>query len=94
MIPGYFKCQYCYTFSKDKFLMKKHEDSCTYNPINKHCDSCRYRELRESEEQVKEYICTKGYNIDKSYVDCNAICYSRASIIELKKRAENEELQQ
>lgn len=91
--PGYFKCNYCYTFFPDKNQTALHEKTCTYNPINKHCDTCRYRMFRILDDGTREYYCNKDFDIVKSEVACKGEKYSKASIIELKNRSLVKEFQ-
>ena len=93
MLPGYFKCNYCYTFSKDKNWILSHEKKCTYNPNSKHCDSCKWRKLKITEDEIKEYICEKNFKIDKTFIACEGKYYTKASIPELQLRAQKKEFE-
>ena len=94
MKTGFYKCDFCYTFCQDKTLMKKHEESCLYNPKNKHCNSCTHRKLKiDKVNDTYEYICNKGYqlNLRTNIVACNSTLWKLCSPKELKIRSEKKE---
>ncbi len=36
-------CDFCPTFGESVSIMEEHENSCSFNPVNKGCYSCKNR---------------------------------------------------
>lgn len=61
-----YKCEYCETYTKQKTVMKNHEEKCGYNPQNKITDELVLKLSRINEDFIDSliYVLTEDFNND------------------------------
>lgn len=86
--PEYYKCRFCYTFSKNLAWIKEHEKICHYNPVNKQCGSCKNRVMHNN-NGIYEYVCQKGWQVHKIHKLCKD--WVKSPAVDLTARANKPE---
>ena len=86
------KCDFCTHTGKDDKEVEKHEDGCTFNPINRTCYTCDNRisgAYYDSSDECKIHDMGHFFAVDDDDKECNDWVNLKERMMKLKKIKDN-----